>query len=65
VRDAVDDLEVVRVGAGTRVSARIPTADERLSLGIPEGTAVLVVSKAGEADQLLPADRTVVEVEGE
>jgi DNA-binding GntR family transcriptional regulator len=65
VRGAVDDLEVVRVGAGTRVSARIPTADERLSLGIPEGTAVLVVSKAGEADQLLPADRTVVEVEGE
>ena len=65
VRGAVDDLEVVRVGAGTRVSARIPTADERLSLGIPEGTAVLVLSKAGEADQLLPADRTVVEVESE
>jgi DNA-binding GntR family transcriptional regulator len=65
VRGTVDDLEVVRVGAGTRVSARIPTADERLSLGIPEGTAVLVVSKAGEPDQLLPADRTVVEVEGE
>jgi DNA-binding GntR family transcriptional regulator len=65
VRGAVEDLVVVRVGAGTRVSARVPTADERLSLGIPEGTAVLVVSRAGEPGQLLPADRTVVEVEGE
>jgi DNA-binding transcriptional regulator YhcF (GntR family) len=65
VRGAVEDLAVVRVGAGTRVSARVPTADERLSLGIPEGTAVLVLSTAGEPDQLLAADRTVVEVESE
>ncbi len=65
VRGPVDDVAVVRVGAGTRVSARIPTADERLSLGIPEGTAVLVVTKGGEPDRLLPADRTVIEVHGE
>lgn len=62
VRGPVKEVAVVRVGAGTRVSARIPTADERLSLGIPEGTAVLVVVREGEAEQLLPADRTVVEV---
>jgi DNA-binding GntR family transcriptional regulator len=63
VRGPVEDLAVVRVGAGTRVSARVPTADERLSLGIPEGTAVLIITKAGEQARLLPADRTVVEFE--
>src|SRR6266536_3034970 len=63
VRGPADELAVVRVGLGTRVSARIPTADERLSLGIPEGTAVLVVARAGEPEQVLPADRTVVEVD--
>src|SRR6266704_918770 len=57
VRGPVEEVAVVRVGAGTRVSARVPTADERLSLGIPEGTAVLVVSRGGEPDRLLPADR--------
>jgi len=65
VRGPAEDLAVVRVGAGTRVSARVPTADERLSLGIPEGTAVLVVSPPGEPERILPADRTVVEFEHE
>jgi DNA-binding GntR family transcriptional regulator len=65
VRRPAEDVAVVRVGAGTRVAARVATADERLSLGLPEGTAVLVVTRAGEPDELLPADRTVVEVEGE
>jgi DNA-binding GntR family transcriptional regulator len=63
VRGPVDQVTVVRVGAGTRVSARVPTADERLALGVPEGTAVLVVSRAGEAEQVLAADRTVIEVD--
>jgi DNA-binding GntR family transcriptional regulator len=65
VRGPVEEVAVVRVGAGTRVSARVPTADERLKLGIPEGTAVLVVIREGEPEQLLPADRTVVEVGGD
>jgi DNA-binding GntR family transcriptional regulator len=63
VREQATDLSVVRVGAGTRVAARVATADERLTLGLPEGTAVLVVSQAGRPDELLPADRTVVEVD--
>lgn len=63
VRGPVGEVTVVRVGAGTRVSGRLPTADERLALGVPEGTAVLVVSRAGEADQVLAADRTVIEVD--
>ena len=56
---------MVRAGAGTRVTARVATADERLRLSLPEGTAVLVVTHAGEPDQVLPADRTVVEFEHE
>ena len=65
VRGPAEHVEVLHVGAGTRVSARVPTEDERRVLGIPEGTAVLVVTRAGEPDRLLPADRTVVEVSGE
>jgi DNA-binding FadR family transcriptional regulator len=59
VRGPAKDVAVVTVGAGTRVA----TADERARLGIPEGTAVLVVTRAGQPDELLPADRTVVEDE--
>jgi hypothetical protein len=65
VREPATDLAVVRVGTGTRVAARVATADERLSLGLPEGTAVLVVTRAGHPDELLPAGRTVVEVDDE
>jgi DNA-binding GntR family transcriptional regulator len=65
VRGPAADVTVVRVGAGTRVAARVATADERVRLAIPEGTAVLVVTRAGADDELLPADRTVVEVDGE
>ena len=65
VRSPAENVEVLHVGVGTRVSARVATEDERRVLGMPEGTAVLVVTRAGEPDQLLPADRTVVEVSGE
>ena len=65
VRGPAKDVAVVRVGAGTRVAARVATADERARLGLPEGTAVLVVTRAGQPDELLPADRTVVEVDDE
>lgn len=63
VREPATELTVVRAGAGTRVTARVATADERLRLGLPEGTAVLVVTRAGEPDEVLPADRTIVEFE--
>jgi DNA-binding GntR family transcriptional regulator len=65
VREQATDLTVVRVGAGTRVRARVATADERLSLGLPDGTAVLVVIRAGRPAELLPADRAVVEFHNE
>jgi len=65
VRGPAAEVTVVRVGVGTRVAARVANADERAQLGIPEGTAVLVVTRSGEPDELLPADRTVVELDSE
>jgi GntR family transcriptional regulator len=65
VREPATDVTAVRAGAGTRVSARVATADERLRLGLPEGTAVLVLTRAGEPDEVLPADRTVIEFDHE
>src|ERR1700730_4277230 len=47
VREPAADRTVVRVGAGTRVTARVATADERRRLSLPEGTAVLVVTRGG------------------
>lgn len=61
VRIPATDITVLRMGAGTRVAARVATADERRQLGMPEGTAVLVLTRAGEPDEVLPGDRTVVE----
>jgi DNA-binding GntR family transcriptional regulator len=65
VREPAADRTVVRAGAGTRVTARVATADERRRLSLPEGTAVLVVTRAGVPDEVLPADRTIVEFEHE
>lgn len=59
----VEDVTVVRVEPGARVSARMPASDERRRLGIPEGTPVLVVAREGREDDVLPADRTVIQVE--
>jgi DNA-binding FadR family transcriptional regulator len=61
VREPAVDITVIRAGLGTRVAARVATADERLRWTLPEGTAVLVVTQAGELDEVLPADRTVIE----
>ena len=65
VREPAADRTIVRAGAGTRVAARVATADERLRLSLPEGTAVLVVTRAGEPDEVLPADQTIVEFKHE
>jgi DNA-binding GntR family transcriptional regulator len=65
VREPAADRTVVRAGAGTRVTARVATADERRRLSLPEGTAVLVVTRAGMPDEVLPADQTIVEFEHE
>ena len=61
VREPATEVIVLRTGAGTRVAARVATSDERQHLSLPEGTAVLVVTRPGQPDEVLPADRTVVE----
>jgi DNA-binding GntR family transcriptional regulator len=65
VREPAARVAVLHVGGGTRVAARVPTEDERRDLGIPEGTALLVISREGEPDRLLPGDRNVIEVGGD
>jgi GntR family transcriptional regulator len=65
VRTSGPDMTVVRASAGTRVAARVATTDERLRFGLPEGTAMLVLTRADGPDELLPADRTVVEFDDE
>ncbi len=61
VREPASEVTILRRGIGTRIAARVATADERLHLTLPEGTAVLVVTQPGQPDEVLPADRTVVE----
>lgn len=59
VRDAIR-REPVRVGPGARITARMPTEEERRRFGLAEGTPILVVGRGGETD-LLPGDRFVIE----
>lgn len=51
---------VTRVPGDAEISARMPTEQERRQLGLPEGVPVLVVSREGQDDEVLPADRHVV-----
>jgi DNA-binding GntR family transcriptional regulator len=39
VREPATEVTIVRRGMGTRVAARVATADERQQLSLPEGTA--------------------------
>jgi DNA-binding GntR family transcriptional regulator len=54
--------EPVTVHQG-RITARMPVQDERRALDIPEGIPLLVI-ETGDRTELLPADRTVIEVAG-
>lgn len=46
-----------------RVSARMPLGDERRALDVPEGVPLLVIEADGQTE-LMPADRTVIEIVG-
>ena len=61
VREPATEITTLRRGPGTRVAARVATADERQHLNLPEGTAVLVVTRPGQPGEVVPADRTIVE----
>lgn len=57
--------EPVTVGPGTTVQSRMPTTDERRSLGIPEGVPVLAITRPGGEQELAPADRVAIVVVSE
>lgn len=54
------EVSVVDVPPGARVSARMPSPEERERFGLPEGTPLLVVERDGRVE-VLPADRFAVE----
>lgn len=54
--------QTITVDPATRVTARMPSPEERLRLGIKEGVPIFVVKRDGE-ETMFPADRT--EIRGE
>lgn len=55
---------VTRVPVDAEITARMPTEAERRQLDLQEGVPVLVVSRPGAEDKLLPADRYVIRYVG-
>jgi hypothetical protein len=58
VREPVEK-ESARVPRGATVAGRMPTAEERSELDIPEGVPVMVVSYGGR-ERVYPCDRVVL-----
>lgn len=51
---------IIKIGAGTRVTARMPTSAERRALAIPAGVPLLAVAGPGGGEELHAADRVVI-----
>ena len=51
------ERELVAVPRGAEIEARMPTPEERASMGIPEGVPVQVVTTGGRVRGVYPADR--------
>jgi DNA-binding GntR family transcriptional regulator len=62
VRGPSEEITVVHIEMGARVTARMPKYAERRALGLHEGVPLLVVSRVGRDDEVYPADRTAIEV---
>jgi len=62
VRPHVDVAKVL-ISRDTQVSTRMPTQQERRSLGIPEGIPVFVVQRPDAEPEILAGDRTTLVVE--
>lgn len=56
----IPETTVVKIPPGARITARMPTADERERLHLAEGTPILEVDLHGEV-RLLPGDRYALE----
>lgn len=59
VREPVE-RQRVSVPRGAAVTARMPTAEERVDLDVPEGVPVMVVELGGRVRGVYAADRTVL-----
>lgn len=59
------DLTVVRLDATARISARMPSVEERRRHGIVEGVPVFVVEREGHEPEILPADKNVLAYEAD
>lgn len=57
----LDDMTVITVEPGTRITMRAPSDDERREFGLPEGVQVFVLTRGGR-EQLHRGDRTVIEI---
>lgn len=58
----VEPVTEVRAGPGARISARLPTAEERDAARAGNWVPLLAVAEPGWPEQLYPADRVVVVV---
>ncbi|MBB2909347.1 DNA-binding GntR family transcriptional regulator [Streptosporangium becharense] len=54
---AEQERETVVLAAGEVLTARMPSPEERLRVGVKEGVPVFVINREGEEPRLLPADR--------
>lgn len=57
------DVALVRIDRHTQVDTRMPTVQERRSLGVGEGIPVFVITRPGHDPELHPGDRTRLIVE--
>lgn len=57
-------LRRVRIPAGSRIAAVIPTPSQQEAAGSAPGEPVLIVARPGQLDALYPAGRTVLVVDG-
>ncbi|ACZ00175.1 transcriptional regulator, GntR family [Thermomonospora curvata DSM 43183] len=62
VREVPERREVI-IRPAAVVTSRMPTADERDRLDLPEGVPVLVVEQSGQTE-MYPADRVQLRVQG-
>lgn len=56
---------IMELQPGDTVAARMPTEPERRELGIDEGVPVIVITREGADDQVLPADRFQLRAPGD
>ncbi|MFI6510180.1 GntR family transcriptional regulator [Streptosporangium sp. NPDC050855] len=50
------EVTMLEVGHGTVISTRVPTEEERRTLGLDEGVPVFVIQRPGEGPELLRGD---------